>query len=166
MSSEGTIVPGELIFLKRHPNSILTSSKNHQILVTGGVSQYATVPLECELSSVTVDSDVNAITDQDITAINEAFSDLRNIFFKYFFKNFSENFKGDAFVKYKKSSKVKLTVSVSDSTDNPLVHAAVGAAGITYTEAATAEIGNHIQLRKFLLAYFPWYRLDVLRIGK
>jgi len=89
--------------------------------VTGGVSQYATVPLECQLSSVTVDSDVNTITDQVITAINEAFSDL--------------------------SSKVKLTVSVSDSTDNPLVHAAVGEAGITYTEAATAEIGNHIQLQ-------------------
>ena len=61
---------------------------------------------------------------------------------------------------------MKLTVSVSDSTDNPLVHAAVDAAGITYTEAATAEIGNHIQLRKFWLADFPWNWLDVLRIGK
>ena len=74
--------------------------------MTGGVSQYATVPLECELSSVTVDSDVNTITDQDITAINEAFSDLRNIFLKKFFKkfsgNFSENFKGNALAKYKK----------------------------------------------------------------
>ena len=44
---------------------------------------------------------------------------------------------------------MKLTVSVSSSTDNPLVNAAVNAAGISYTEAATAEIGNHIQLRKF-----------------
>ena len=60
--------------------------------MTGGVSQYATVPLECELSSVTVDSDVNAITDQDITAINEAFSDLRNIFLKKISKNFQEIF--------------------------------------------------------------------------
>ena len=68
--------------------------------MTGGVSQYATVPLECELSSVTVDSEANAITDQDITAINEAFSDLRNIFSKK--RNFSENFKGDALAKYKK----------------------------------------------------------------
>jgi hypothetical protein len=89
--------------------------------VTGDVSQYATVPLECELSSVTVDSVANTITDQDITAINESFSDL--------------------------SDKVKLTVSVSSSTDNPLLTAAVNAAGISYTEAATAEIGNHIQLQ-------------------
>lgn len=89
--------------------------------VTGGVSQYATVPLECSLSSVTLDSVENTITDQNITAINEDFSDL--------------------------SSMVKLTVSVSTSTDNPLVHTNIETPAINYAEGSTAEIGNHIQLK-------------------
>ena len=60
---------------------------------------------------------------------------------------------------------VKLTVSVSTSTDNPLVHTNIATPAINYAEGSTAEIGNHIQLSKFWLIMFSAFSLDILRIG-